>query len=40
MTLREGVVKLTNHELIQPKDIGSETVPEYSMWWLGLSATS
>ena len=31
MTLREGIAKLTHHELIQPKDIGSKATPEYSI---------
>ena len=35
---RKGIVKLTNHKLRQPKDIGSKTTSEYSIWWLGPSA--
>ena len=35
-----GIVKLTHHKLRQPQDIVSETTSEYSMGWLGPSATS
>ena len=29
-----GIVKLTHHKLKQPQDIGSKTMPEYSIWGL------
>ena len=35
-----GIVKLTHHKLRQPQDIVSKTTSEYSIWWLGPSATS
>ena len=38
--LRNGIVKLTHHKLRQPQDIVSKTTSEYSIWWLGPSATS
>ena len=34
-----GIVKLTHHKLRHPQDIGSKITPEYSIWWLGPSAT-
>ena len=36
----EGIVRLTHHKLRQPQDIVSKTTSEYSMGWLGPSATS
>ena len=35
-----GIVKLTHDGLRQPQDMGSETAPEYSIWWLGPSEIS
>ena len=37
---KRGVVKLTNQELSLPQDMGRETAYEYSIWRLGISATS
>ena len=35
-----GIVTLTHHKLRQLQDIGSKATSEYSIWWLGPSATS
>ena len=35
----DDIVTLTHHKLRQPQDIGSKITPEYSIWWLGPSAT-
>ena len=34
-----GIVKLTHHKLRHSQDIGSKITPDYSIWWLGPSAT-
>ena len=34
-----GIVTLTHRKLRQPQDIGSKTTSEYSIGWLGPSAT-
>ncbi len=35
-----SIVKLTDPKLRQLQDMCTETAPEYSIWWLGPSATS